>query len=110
MRPGEGYTGWRRRRRVGVEEATFVRRSHFCRGRGALFTLIRHGKRATFPKGEGKAKITFKIDDQTHKNMKNHKNDAYIVISITMYAPFMCVGHGTYLTGESPVAGIYRQA
>jgi len=60
LRPGEGYTGWRRRRRVGVEEATFVRRSHFCRGRGALFTLIRHGKRATFPKGEGKAKITFK--------------------------------------------------
>jgi len=55
----------------GVEEAAFVRQYRFCRVRGALSTLIRHAKRATFPKGEGKVKITFKIDDQTHKNMKN---------------------------------------
>jgi len=56
QRPGEGYTGWRQRRRVRVEEATFVRQSRFSRIRGALSTLIRHAKRVTFPKGEGKEK------------------------------------------------------
>jgi len=66
---------------VGAEEVAFVHQSRFCRVRGAFSALIRHGKRATFPKGEGKVKIAFKIEkrlkpglnysDQTHKNMKN---------------------------------------
>jgi len=45
-----------------AEEAAFFHQSRFCRVRGALSTLIRHGKRATFPKGEGKGKIAFKIE------------------------------------------------
>jgi len=44
-------------------KAAFVRQSRFCRIRGALSTLIRHGKRATFPKGEGKGKMIFGIEN-----------------------------------------------
>mgnify|MGYP005758384139 CR=1 FL=1 len=55
--------------------------------------------------------LFFHTNKILHQYYAMTQTETHTIFNVkTVCAFLLCVGHGTYLVGESPTAGIYRQA